>query len=198
MNKDFPVIVASNFFNEKELLDLKKSIDEARTIYKDKFNLRINERHSRIDNAFDIPSSILNKITDFAHQFGSKNLLLTHYNSYRYESKYGGNTEVTPHLDKDETQFSINYQLDSNIEWDLAVIENNDTKYATLKNNEALIFSASKQVHWRKKKVLKENEYCDMIIFHFAEPTFLKNSELDIQDQKNNLKKAFELFNNEN
>jgi hypothetical protein len=81
----------------------------------------------------------------------------------RYSKKYG-EPKLLPHIDNAHTDFTIDYQIESNIDWSIYV-ENN--KYL-LKDNDALLFASSDLMHWREPRIFKEDEYVDMIFFHFV------------------------------
>jgi hypothetical protein len=77
---------------------------------------------------------------------------------------------LTPHFDEfEQSRFTFDYQLGGNTTWDLVVEE----KEFTLLNNSALTFSGTHQIHWRKPKTFKDDEYIDMIFFHLKK----KNSK---------------------
>lgn len=169
MNRNQEVVVISNIFTEDELAEINRSINDARTVWAKEYHYRLLEHHSRMDNAFHITPAMMQKFTDIAHKYGSPTLEFTYHFSFRYENKFAGKVKLEPHTDMDKTQFTIDFQLDSNADWPMYV----EGKPYVLKNNEALIFSGSDQIHWRDPNGLKDGEYADMIIFHFAEPDFL-------------------------
>ena len=55
-------------------------------------------------------------------------------------------------------------QLKSNIDWPILV----EGQSFTLKNNEALTFSGTHQVHWREYRKFKEEDFIDMLFCHFT------------------------------
>jgi hypothetical protein len=54
--------------------------------------------------------------------------------------------------------------MSSNIDWAIVV---EDEKFI-LKDNEVLVFEASERIHWRDPIILKENDRCEVIVFHFS------------------------------
>lgn len=91
----------------------------------------------------------------------------------RYSLEYGA-PRLLPHIDQSNTDFTIDYQLRSNISWPL-VVEN---KEYLLEDNDALIFKSSDYIHWRTPTIFKKDDYVDMLFFHFID-----------ESKKNNLKR---------
>ena len=109
-----------------------------------------------------IPRRIADKIEKYARDNYGEDLKPDGYAFTRYSPKYG-TPRLAPHYDTGHSTFTIDYQLESNVEWKL-VVEN---KEYSLEDNDALVFKPSYEVHWRKHTILKDNEYVDMIFFHF-------------------------------
>ena len=108
----------------------------------------------------------------------------------RYAKKYG-NPQLFPHIDNSNTDFTIDYQLDSNIEWPI-IIENDNY---ILKNNDALIFNSSNDTHWRKPIIFNDYNYIDMVFFHFInkdKPNDFKQRATIKGDYIFNYKKEFD------
>jgi hypothetical protein len=129
----------------------------------------IIEQMSRSQIEFVIPESIKEKLLTLAKQFvDDPDLELTHYQYLDYFGKYGkGNSpNLPPHLDVENyyTKVSIDYQMSSNIDWPIVV----EDQGFTLKDNEVLVFEASDRIHWRDPIILKEDDRCEVIVFHFS------------------------------
>lgn len=80
----------------------------------------------------------------------------------RYANEFG-TPSLGPHLDDHDTNFTIDYQLESNLDWDINV--DGDSYY--LQDNSAMVFSPSEQVHWRTPKLFEPEQYLDMLLFYF-------------------------------
>jgi hypothetical protein len=101
-----------------------------------------------------------------------------------YSLKYG-TPELAIHTDRTSATFTIDYQLDANIDWDVYV----EGIPFSLKNNQAVTINVNSQAHWRPRKNFSEGEYLKMIYFHFAdksikEPRILSNEEILLLQEK--------------
>lgn len=126
-----------------------------------------------------IPDDVLNDLINSAEKHGE----IDWYNFLfvRYSSEFGIPV-LGPHMDEHSTNFAVNYQLDSNIDWDI-VLE--DTNYS-LDNNSALVFSPSEIVHWREPRSFKYEEFVDMVLFYFVLKGNNKNYSLEEKEQMAN------------
>lgn len=84
----------------------------------------------------------------------------------KYSGQYGS-PNLPPHFDGDSNDLIINYQLDSNITWELGL----NKSIHELENNSALIFNPNTSIHWRPILEFKENDYVKMIFFRFRDKT---------------------------
>ena len=81
----------------------------------------------------------------------------------KYSSEYG-RPQLQNHLDKGKFEtICIDYQLDSNTDWDLTI----ENKTYTLKNNDAVSFHTKKQLHGRSIKNFNPGEYVTMLFIYF-------------------------------
>jgi hypothetical protein len=83
--------------------------------------------------------------------------------TYSYLSMYGENGICPPHLDKPECQWTLDLCVKQDKPWPLSV--ENDS--FLMKENEALIYSGTDQLHWREK--IHSGGFCDLVFFHFKE-----------------------------
>jgi hypothetical protein len=174
-NRELPFYV-DNLFTDEEIKELKdiiyfnKSRDQVvhgefeRTTEKmwDRFRPKRIEYMSRVLIEFEIPKHIENKLDLIAKPLYKEPIALCHYNYIEYNKKYGtgeNSPRLQPHIDADENLVTINYQLDSNIEWEVVI----EGKSYPLKNNQAIIFSAVNQIHWRPKRRIKDGEFTEII-----------------------------------
>jgi hypothetical protein len=119
---------------------------------------------------FALPEEISKKIIAKCEELsGESDLEITEYQFSRYEkivNEDGSvrNPNLFPHYDGTfpEPRFTFDYQIGGNTTWPL-VVENTVFE---LKNNQALTFSGTHQIHWRSKKDFKDGERIDMIFFH--------------------------------
>jgi hypothetical protein len=83
----------------------------------------------------------------------------------RYSNEWGWKPQLSPHFDTafQEHKLTFDVQLKGNIPWNIFV----ENKSFLLKNNQALMFSGTDQIHWREKITLKNNEFLDLLFCHF-------------------------------
>lgn len=103
----------------------------------------------------------------------------------RYSKDFGV-PFLGPHLDDHDTNFTIDYQLDSNTNWDIVV----EGKTYSLENNHAVVFSPSEQIHWRPPKRFNDTEYVDMLLCYF---TTTANSLKLTTEEKRSIAKKYNL-----
>jgi hypothetical protein len=120
---------------------------------------------------FDLPEIVRKKVVAYAEKIsGENNLEIAEYQFARYkkvlddESKQPLLPKLIPHWDAafEEPRFTFDYQIGGNTAWPIVVEE----KEFILKNNSALTFSGTHQIHWRTPKIFDDNEYLDMVFFH--------------------------------
>lgn len=100
----------------------------------------------------------------------------------RYSNEFGV-PELEPHIDLHDSGLSVDYQLQSNVDWSV-IVENEEYD---VKNNDALVFDSTKVVHWRNPKIFKDGQFVDMVLFHF----FTKNDIKLSQEEKNEKVKPY-------
>lgn len=85
----------------------------------------------------------------------------------RYTIDSGTQPWLPPHYDKvfKKPMITVDIQMGGNIKWPVYV---NGNGYQ-IKNNEALVFSGTHQIHWRPKIELEKDQYLDMIFCHMED-----------------------------
>ena len=163
--------IVKNFFTKEEEDQLKKLVEANRLLTpgSSRYAPMTIESMSRVQIEFEAPENIINKLKKLALEyFDDPDLELTHYQYLDYYGKYGnGNSPMLPpHLDTENyyTKVSIDYQMSSNIDWAVVV----EGQEFFLKDNEVLVFEAAERIHWRSPITLKENDRCEVIVFHFS------------------------------
>ena len=196
--------IFKNFFTSDEEKTLRDLIETNRLLEpgSSRFAPMVIEQMSRSQIEFIVPDNIKEKLLTLAKQFvDDSDLELTHYQYLDYFGKYGnGNSpNLPPHLDVENyyTKVSIDYQMSSNIDWSIVV----EDQSFILKDNEVLVFEASDRIHWRDPIILKENDRCEVIVFHFsnkfehqpyAEKQMSKEERSKIIERHNNMPKMKE------
>lgn len=162
--------IFKNFFTKEEEDTLRSLVETSRQLpyASSKDAPMIIEQMSRMQVGFPVPKNIEDKLIAMAKEFVDEDLVLSHYQYLDYYGKYGnGNSpKLPPHLDVENyyTKVSIDYQMKSNIDWAI-VVEN---EKFILKDNEILVFEAGEKIHWRDPIILKEDDRCEVIVFHFS------------------------------
>jgi hypothetical protein len=89
----------------------------------------------------------------------------------RYTRESGFRPRLRPHADRaiDRPSVTATLELDTTLDWDIYV---NDDRYNLL-NNEILIFSGSRDIHWRPDIEFNDSDYFDVIILQ---------TSMDIED----------------
>ena len=164
-------VIVENVLTEDELSRLYSVIDSPSSKY-------IMKLFAQTVSDFNLPLDIANKIINYCEEIsGESDLEISEYQFARYrnvtdpESGQRLLPNLTPHWDSSfiEPRFTFDYQIGGNTSWTLVV----ESKDFTLKNNSALTFSGTHQIHWREKKVFSDSDYIDMVFFHLRK----KNSQ---------------------
>ena len=175
-----------NFFNQNELDELNNIVKNGKNLKSYEYikneqlkDLNLKETYnrfapkeiaamSRMLLEFEFPNYFIEKLDSVAKPLYKGDIKLTHWNYIEYNLKYNQNTGVNPnlppHIDADENLITINCQLNANTEWDIVI----DGVRYPLKNNQAIIFSAVNQVHWRPKKIFKEGEFVEILSIDYC------------------------------
>lgn len=236
-NKRLPFYVDNLFTDDqvsriKQLLDTNKMLDpfiigdrvEDGYIHQSEFRSRyqpkIAKNMSRMLLEFDMPKDCEDSLDAIAKPLYDGDIALCHYNYIDYNLKhgYGDNSPaLPPHLDADENLVTINYCLDTNVEWDLYVSTPEDSskfeKYS-LEAGQTLVFSAVNQIHWRPKRKFKDGEFCEIISMDYCPVTnyrftgennpldpekniMARKQYLDELHKRKDMMSAFDLWNDE-
>jgi hypothetical protein len=193
--------VVSNIFSDHEIETLYIDINlEIEKYYSTQSHLGrlysiLYWKKNKIENNetvdFKINNSIVETIVSSAQNHSNVALQLESISFTRYSLDYGI-PELPPHVDTSfkQPRLTFDVQLKGNTSWPIVV---EDDKYI-LKNNEALIFSGTHQIHWRERKSFNSGEYIDMLLCQFSEETADNNSiSLDFIKQMDIKQKTLKL-----
>ena len=163
-------VIIQKVLSNSELADLRSSVNKS-------YNTYIKDVHVQQISDFEMPKEIADKIVSHVENITGLSGFEMNYQFSRYELlDVDGKVEVPnlrPHFDAfSEPRFTFDYQLDSNVDWPIYV----EGKEFILKNNEALTFSGTHQVHWRPKKDFVLGEFIEMIFCHL----YLKNNKTEL------------------
>lgn len=177
--------IYKNIFTEEELKELYSVID-----INQKENTFIVEIYAQKAWFVDMPKAIKDKVSILANDIYKQKLKLEEISFARYSKEYGKLPALTPHYDNTfkESRVTIDVQLRSNIDWPIVV----QGKSFTLKDNEALTFSGTNQIHWREHKQFNESDFVEMLFCHFS---LEEKKPITIED-KIEIEKAMVLHSN--
>lgn len=181
--KELPFYVP-DFFTDEELVRLKEIIyknrDELPPIIlgdneqADEINWsRYRPKHirpmSRVLVEFDLPKDLEEKMDAVCLPLYPEPLKLCSYNYIKYDRVYSNgkiSPILPPHIDADDNIVTFNIQLGTNLKdgWDVIV----SGKSYPMKDNQALIFSAVNQVHWRPKKRFADGDYLEILSLDYS------------------------------
>lgn len=122
-----------------------------------------------------LPENIVSTITESARSITNLDIELKELSFARYSTAMNGKPLLFPHLDETfkEPRLTFDIQVKATLDWPLVV----EGREYTLKDNQALTFSGTHQIHWRKHIEFTDDDYVDMIFCHFslvgAEPNTL-------------------------
>lgn len=176
MNKPFIFHnrIYKNIFTQEEIDELYSVIDINQTD-----NTSILSIYAQKAWFVDLPSSIKNKVSDLANKIYGHKVKLEEISFARYSKEYGDFPVLTPHYDNTfkESRVTLDVQLRSNIDWPIVI----HGKDFTLKDNEAVTFSGTNQIHWRKYQEFSDSDFIEMLFCHFSledkQPITLEDKE---------------------
>lgn len=113
-----------------------------------------------------MPENIVESITKAAQSTTDRKIVLGELSFARYAIfEEDLPVQLPPHWDEvfREPRLTFDIQLGSNRDWPIVV----EGREYTLKDNQALTFSGTNQIHWRTKTNFSDGEFVDMIFAHF-------------------------------
>jgi hypothetical protein len=167
--------IKNNFLNIEEINILKKYIyNELKNRESIYFNNKIDidtnksiiqEHAGRLIMHFNlhkIPEQIYQSVYDYALSINAE--CVPYSFIFSRHSKDYGMPKLLLHIDNVNIDFTIYYQLQSNINWNINI----ENEQLLLKDNDALIFASSNLTHWRDSKIFEDKDYLDIVFFHFV------------------------------
>jgi hypothetical protein len=188
MNPDIENKIIDNIFTQDQIDKIYKSVESCP---KDKIRndnpwgqtvFYIKELNSR----FDGWSDIFDRIEDIVEKEYGKRIPILGIQFARYDTS----SHVMPNLDFHvdsvfkKPMLTFDIQIKSTIDWPIVV----GGKEYSLKDNQALTFSGTHQIHSRKGVVFEKDDVCDMIFCHL-EHDYLDDIDADFRKSIMNLVK---------
>jgi hypothetical protein len=190
-NENFEVKIVDNIFTKNEydaIYNLWNNISEEKTVVRDWAGHKIFW--------VDLPENIKKIIVKNAEQVVGEELILSEYSLARYSEEFGYKRKLFPHYDSRPSQrITFDIQLKADEPWAVVVEE---VPYY-LKDNQALVFSGTQQMHWRENKELNPNSKTDMIFCHltYKNDRPLQTDHLDAMEERSGvLLKETQISNN--
>jgi len=160
-------IIVDNILTEQEIQDVYNHIDSTPEERRELVRLFSHKAYHGW-----MPQNVIDSITRAAQSTTDVPLVLREISFARYE-KYeeGLPVQLIPHSDETfrEHRLTFDVQLRSNRDWAIVV----EGKSFTLKDNQALTFSGTSQIHWREKTEFKDGDFVDMIFAHFSAQDYI-------------------------
>jgi hypothetical protein len=158
---DVPNIVVDNVLTRQQ-------IDTVYDSLKNPTNEFFFDFYGQSIKDFVLPQDVKDRVVVLAEQAsGLDGLEIAEYQFSRYAPNDPENLpNLSPHFDGfTEARLTFDYQIGSNTSWALSV----EGREFILKDNQALTFSGTHQIHWRLHKKFGPKEYVDMIFFHLKQ-----------------------------
>lgn len=161
-------VVVKTVFTEKEISDIYNLVSSTTNTDFVK-SLGYNTWH------LQLPEEIKEKLETLVSGLYGRQVILSEYNFSRYEKTTSDCKRYTywpllfPHTDEafDSPRITLDIQLKANTDWGISVENSGNESTYTLKDNQAVTFSGTHQVHWRPAREFLDGEYMEMIFCHF-------------------------------
>lgn len=192
MKQDEKNIIIDNVLTEEEIVQIWNAVNNSH-------GTDFVSIHCQTNNFIELPQNIIDKFTNYAKYIsGNNNLVLTEFCHSDYKNREVNGKKYRPSLfpHYDETfktpRFTLDYQLKATLDWPIVVEPNLEL---TLKDNQAVTFSGTNQIHWRKPTEFSDTDSVEMIFCHFSDPNS-EEKDSDVNDSLNQKAKQYqELFN---
>lgn len=133
-----------------------------------------------------LPEPIRIKLEKAVQDVHGTDWVLEAFQFARYSLEYGYVPKLYPHFDDSFSvhRLTLDLQIFGTKPWALVI----EGRSITLKDNEALIFSGTSQIHWREPLEFEESDRFDMIFCHLhnvSDPdTAVSDQWLDYMNEK--------------
>ena len=166
-NNSFPVLVKQLIPDESVRKSLSNLQSSQRTWKSEGWGRITNDivQDASLANG-RVDSSFWELIFDCAKFNFGETALPSYWKWCRYSPTYG-TPNIPPHIDINACTYTIDLQLDGNIDWEIFV----DGIPYMMQNGDALLYLGSDQFHWRPKcPTSNRKSFLEMCFIHFVEP----------------------------
>jgi len=161
MNADQENRIYKNIFTQEEIDSIYNAVESCGPV-----GTQIVPIYAQKAYHMMLPEQVVNKVESFVNEFSKEKVVLTEISFASYSKEFGDLPLLSPHFDNTfkEPRLTFDIQLKSNIDWPIVI----KGRPFLLKDNEALTFSGTHQVHWRPFREFKNGEFIDMVFCHFS------------------------------
>jgi hypothetical protein len=157
--------IIENVFTQSEIIEIMSNAINTR-------NVTFKDRLSQRNHIVILGKEIESKVIKMAEELSGTTGLYVDGSSYAvYQNVRSPDAPVRrPRLESHYDtnmggpRVTIDVQMASNISWPLLI----DDKEYDLKDNQALLFAGTNQLHGRIDKVFNDDQYVHMLFLHFA------------------------------
>lgn len=178
-NENFMPILINNIFNDNQIKQIKYAMNN---FPKEKIRVQ-NWGGQGIFDEIVLDKNIYETILNVANKNFNEELVMAEISFVRYSPAYGYEVKLFPHYDtRPEESMVLDIQIESNEKWGIFV----EGSEFNLKNNQALLFSGTQQIHWRENKKLSKNAQIDMVFcwLRYKNPRMTKKENIEIMEER--------------
>lgn len=160
-DSDFNPIILENVLDQADIDHILKQIDE----YPPE-KIKVQKWGGQgVYQTIQPDSHLTEKLTKLMSDSIGEPMFLKEFSVVKYSAEFNYLVKLFPHYDtRPVDMFIMDVQLKTNEDWGLVV----EGKQFNLKDNQALIFSGTNQMHWREKKVLPAGTEIVMLFAWFT------------------------------
>ena len=160
-DSDFNPIILDNVLDQKDIDHILNQVDNYPL---EEVKVQTWGGQGVYDKVIPEPH-IKEKLTKLISEALGEPMILEQTSVAKYSTKFNFLVKLFAHYDtKPIDMFIVDLQLKSNQDWGIVV----EGKQFNLKDNQALIFSGTNQMHWREKKVLPAGTEIVMLFAWFT------------------------------
>lgn len=166
--------IIKNFFSKEDLDEVYNLISEGKRLEgKDDFHAPlVLPLMARQQIELKMEGKFLEKLESWASEFTGEPLKMTHNSYLSYNKRHNPEKwpKLPPHFDSDNyyTKLTIDYQLESNVDWPVVIDVNGELQSFNLEFGDLLVFWGAGAIHWREPKVLDFGDNCEVLTVHFS------------------------------
>jgi hypothetical protein len=168
IDERFPILVKQLIPDESTRKSLSSLQSSQRTWKSAGWGRITNDITKEASLAFGkVDSSFWDLIYSCAKTHFGDSAIPSYWKWCRYSPTYGI-PNIPPHIDINACTYTIDLQLDGNIEWEIFI----EGKPYMMENGDALLYLGSDQFHWRPKCPTSDRKsFLEMCFIHFVEPS---------------------------